>query len=286
MTGACIIDGTDIATLGMFILKDGDNDFVSFPSRKEPFKNDWFEYDGVEIDWGSLTYKAKSVKVKYYISAPDSTTFNNRLNAFKNLHLVSGLRQVYIREFDYTFNLQYIGVKDYNHKGGLYKSGKKSGHITIEYIDNDPAALFSSAITLPLGGGLATRVLLNGIDFADYGIIIKEFYSTALRFSNPKQGIRSESAYANGVIADTGFAPKKQPRQFKMECSLILDTLEDFWVNYTALFNELSKKEPLTITLTNGTQLSCYYSSMDNVKKMRPINQKVHLSFNLNFNEL
>ncbi len=287
MSGACIIDGTDISTLGMFIVKGGDDDFVSYPSRREPTQNDWFEYDGLEIDWDSLTFKSKTVKVQYYIAADDKTTFNNHLNAFKNLHLASGLREIYIREFDRTFNLQYVKVTDYKHSGGLYKSGKKYGYITIEYADNDPVSLFSSDITEPAGGnGITTQVLVNNVDFSNYGIIIKEFYSTALKFSSPKQGIAVESAYIDGVVVDTDFTPTKQSRQFTIECSLLSDSLDEFWQNYTALFNVLSAKESIELSLTNGEVITCYYSSMDNCEKMRPFNQKIHLGFNLKFKEL
>ncbi len=146
--------------------------------------------------------------------------------------------------------------------------------------------MFSPDLTLPVGETNATRVMLNGKDMADYGIIIQEFYNTALQIASPKKGIVQESAYSNTAIADTAFVPKKEARQFNMECTLLADTIEIFWNNYTALFNELAKLEVMVITLSNGEQINCYYSAMANTKKVRPFNTKIQLSFTLKFNEV
>lgn len=285
MIGACIIDGVDIATLGVFILKGGDGDFIAYPDRKEPLKNDWFEHDGVEIDFSSLTFQPKKIKVDYYLSAPNTLLFKQRLNAFQNLHFASGNRQIYLREFDHTFNLQFVGVNKMNHKGGLWKEGRKSANLTIEYVDNNPLALFTPSIVTPTGGGMLTRVKLNGTDLAAYGIKIQDFYSTALNIPNPKLGIATETQFLSGAVVDVDFAPKKQTRKISMECTLLADNLQDFWTNYTALFNQLNKPE-LLFTLAGGTQISCYYTGMASFKKMRPFNSRVFLTFTLNFNEL
>lgn len=286
MIGACIIDGTDIADLGMFILKGGDGDFIAYPDRKEPLKNDWFEHDGVEIDFSSLTFNPKKIKVDYYLSAPNTLLFKQRLNAFQNLHFASGNRQIFLRQFDYTFSLQFVGVNKMVQKGGLWRDGRKSATLTIEYVDNNPTALFTPSIVTPTGGGILTRVKLNGTDLASYGIKIQDFYSTALNIPNPKLGIATETQFSSGAVVDVGFAPKKQPRKISMECTLLADNLQEFWTNYTALFNQLTQPEPLVFTLSNGTQISCYYTNIASFKKIRPFNSRVYLTFTLNFNEL
>lgn len=202
------------------------------------------------------------------------------------MHYAAGNRQMYVREFNHTFSLQFIGVSDYQHQGGYYKTGQKSAHITVEYADNDPLAMFSPAITLPLGGGIATRVLFNGTDFADYGLIIQEVYSTALRIRKPKKGLVQTFAHLSGAVADLGFIPQKESREIEIKCTLLADTLDAFWTNYTALFNQMAKQEALTITLVGGEQINCYYQAMANVKKLRPFKSRVMMSFSLKFNEV
>lgn len=287
MIGACIIDGVDIATLGMFIKKDGDADFIAFPSRKEPLKNDWFEHDGVEVDFDTLVFEPKKIKVEYYLSAPNSTLFKERLNAFQNLHLSAGLREVYIREIGHTFSLQVISFGKMTQKGGLYKSGRKSATIEVEYLDNSPTDMFWSAIYDGVNNsGIPTRVLLNGNDMNTYGIIINEFYSTALNLHSPKLGISRDSQFLNGANVDVNFVPKKESRKFSMECTFTAATDIDFRWNYSALFNNFAKKEPLTFTLTNGDVINCYYTGMSNIKKLAPFKRRILFTFTLNFSEI
>lgn len=287
MIGACIIDGVDIATLGMFIKKDGDADFIAFPSRKEPLKNDWFEHDGIEVDFDSLVFEPKKIKVEYYLSAPNSTLFKERLNAFQNLHLSAGLREIYIREFDRTYNLQVVSFGKMTQKGGLYKSGRKSATIEVEYLDNNPITTFMPAVSPPVGMGNLTHVKISSSDLKAFGIIINEFYSTALSLYSPKLGVSRDSQYRNGAIVDVNFVPKKEPRKLSMDCTLKADNLGDFWTNYKALFHfGLAKKEPLVLTLANGDVINCYYTGMSNIKKLAPFKRRILLTFTLNFSEI
>lgn len=286
MTGACIIDGVDIATLGMFIKRGGDTDFISFPERKEPLLNDWFEHDGVELDYSSLTLAPKKVKVDYYLSAASGTLFNARLNAFQNIHMASGLRQIYLREFDRTFHLQTIEMGKMEHKGGLYKQGRKSANITVEYMDNNPAYMFPETFQSPVGNGLPTRVVLNGIDLNVYGITINEFYSTALSLYSPKQGIVREQQFTDGALVDVAFIPKREPRKLAMQCTLTASYLNAFWYNYTALFYELTRQQTVVFSLSNGSTINCYYTGMAGLKKLAPFNRRIIITFTLHFSEI
>lgn len=51
MTGYCYIDGIDIYDeFGVIVEGDGYDELLSFPSLKEPDKNDWPEENGIEVD--------------------------------------------------------------------------------------------------------------------------------------------------------------------------------------------------------------------------------------------
>ncbi len=118
--GECIIDGTDIATLGMFIERDGSNDLLVFPSRRTPDTNDWFEEDGLEVDLSGVTFDAKMVVINYVMIADNYVVFKQRLSAFENLHNQPASRSIYIREYATTFTLRFQSFVNYDHRGGYY----------------------------------------------------------------------------------------------------------------------------------------------------------------------
>ena len=82
MTGACIIDGIDIDQLGMLIVKGGDDDFLTFPERREPTRNDWFEHDGLDVDLTEVYFRDRKLTVKFHISSETANEFLNRLDTF------------------------------------------------------------------------------------------------------------------------------------------------------------------------------------------------------------
>ncbi|WP_026473946.1 hypothetical protein [Alkaliflexus imshenetskii] len=285
MTGACIIDTIDIASLGMFIIRGGDSDFVLYPSRREPQSNDWFEHHGQEIDFDGLTFRPKAIRIVYYLSAPDKTSFQNRLNTFETIHFAAGVRQIYVREFNKTFHLRFSSISDFKFSGGLYKSGKKSAYITADYVDDNPEALFHGTWA-PSGSGHPSRVTINNIDMSAYGIIVQEIYNTGLAIRSPKRGLVQEFANVSGALSDTGFMPKKEGKQINMECTLIADSILAFWNNYAALFEVISVKAPLQIKLADDSVINCYYSTMLNIRKERSFARKIKLGFTLRFVEI
>ncbi len=284
MTGACIIDSLDIASIDMFIERGGDSELLLFPSTREPDQNKWFESDGAEVDYDTISLKPKPVKINYYLSANDKTAFQSSLNTFKELHFQPGLRQIYLREFDKTFSLRFSKINNFSTWGGLEKQGRKRARIAVEYYDDSPAAMFNKNGIL--SGKGSTFVLLNGIDFGKYGIIIREVYNTALTIKSPKTGLIREFAKMDGAITDTLFLPKKESRNISIDCTLLASTLEEFWINYSKLFSVLTSNLPFTLSLANSEEIICYYVAMQNIVKRRPFREKIKLDFTLKINEV
>lgn len=280
MTGACIIDGIDIATLGAFILRDGDNDFISFPSRKEPEANDWPEEDGIEISKDTPVFSEKKLTVKYYLKG-DETTFKNRLDNFYNIHCQPGYRSVYVREFDKTFQLRFLEVSDYSQKRGFTVSGQKSSYIDVLYSMDNPTQFLNSN-ELPVLSNIAiTHIELNGIDLAEYGIIVESVYPSAMKLSS-KEGLLKSSGYSSGIVADIGAPFKKNKQAVTIECTMIANSREDFMTNYNALWNNINGAV-VTIGLTAANmEFDCYYSAMSNFSK-RPWTSRAIANFNLDF---
>src|SRR5690554_3403451 len=134
MIGSCIIDTVDISAYGAFIERGGSDDFLAFPERRTPDFNDWQEYDGLDVDLSDLSFLAKKVSVNYVIVADKGTVFTHYLNSFKTLHYQPGYRQIYVREFNKTFTLRFVGFSRYKQTGGLINNRQKRGYLTVDYI--------------------------------------------------------------------------------------------------------------------------------------------------------
>ncbi len=277
------IDNTDIATLGMFILKGGDFDLLSFPERKEPQHNDWFEHDGLDCDLSEVLFKTKKVKVKYYLVADNSTDFQQRLNAFETLHYQPGLRELRIEAFNRTYELRTLEFSKYKHKGGLVKIGKKSATIEVIYSMDNPLQYFTSNTEIPnLNRHSLAQVALNGYDFSMFGVIIQEAYDSILQPSSPKLGFEWKSKYSTGTIADADYVPKKRSRKLIFACTMLTDTYSEFEHNYTALFRQLTKPGAIEIGVQGGS-VPCYYSKMTNFQKKKPLSNGANITFKLEF---
>lgn len=277
-----IIDGTDIRTLGMFILRGGSNDFLSFPERREPAQNNWAEHDGLDVDFSDLSFNPKKVSVQLYISAATEAVFNQQLNAFESLNNQIGYRQIFVKEFNRTFSLRFLGFGEYLHKGGLAKSGKKSGKLTVEYMMDDPVQMFTAP--QPPEGGVSplTHVQLNGVDLSQYGIIVKEIYSTGLRPASPKSTLERSFNHISGTWADVGIIRKKESKQVTIDCAMSAGTLSEFYNNYNALFGVMNSTAPIELS-TPDTDRLCYYKAMSNFTKLTIFSKKVRVGFQLIF---
>lgn len=288
MIGSCIIDTVDLAAHGIFIERGGSDDFLSFPDRRTPDFNDWAEHDGLDVDLSDCFFDAKRIKVNYVIIAESETTFKNHLNSFETLHFAPGLRQIYVREFNRTFSLRFVGFPDYKHKGGLFNPRKKIGKITVEYSMDDPLQLFTGAVASPVSARQNSAFIeINQIDLSRFGIVVRDAYSTTLLPKSAKRWLERKIGTEHGVTTDTEISPKKRSRQIVIECTMLADSLTEFWANYTALFNNLRVTVPVKLGITRaGTVLNCYYSKMTNFKKETPFGRKIKVSFNLVLQEI
>ena len=267
----------------MFILRGGSNDFLSFPERREPAQNNWAEHDGLDVDFSDLSFNPKKVSVQLYISAATEAVFNQQLNAFESLNNQIGYRQIFVKEFNRTFSLRFLGFGEYLHKGGLAKSGKKSGKLTVEYMMDNPVQMFNPTPSLPQGeGASATHIQLNGVDLSQYGIIVKEIYSTGLRPASPKSTLERSFNHISGTWADVGIIRKKESKQVTIDCVMSAGTLSEFYNNYNALFGVMNSTAPIELS-TPDTDRLCYYKAMSNFTKLTIFSKKVRVGFQLIF---
>jgi hypothetical protein len=276
-SGGCIIDGIDLYTLGIFIVRGGDHDLISFPARKTPDINDWPDEDGVEPDLSAPVFEPKKVTIQYYCNG-NELALKSRVDAFVNLHFVPGYRTVYIREFDKTFTLRFSGISNYKQTHGYTTPGRKGAFIDVDYWMDDPLQFFGAATVPQNGRNATTHVSISGTDLSEFGIIVRDVYTTALRLPL-KTGLTTSSRWATGQVADADYM-HKQVAEINIDCSMILNNRADFWNNYNALFNALTSGV-LRLGLTAAQKdFSCWYKSMSEFRK-KPWTDRVFAEFRL-----
>lgn len=285
MIGSCIIDNVDIWAYGAFIERDGSNDFLSFPTRRTPDFNDWSEYDGLEVDLSDLSFEAKKVSVNYVILGDDETVFKQRLNAFRTLHFKAGYRNVYVREFNKTFTLRFVGFSRYKHKGGMVNNRSKRGYLTADYIMDDPLQMYSTAIDTPISQSkIRTYTKINQIGLSQFGIIVQDVYSTALRPASAKKVLERKSDHLDGMWADVDEIASTQLHEVMIDCTMKANSVSELNTNLTALFNNMNITTPLTVDVA-GQRFACYYTKMSRFKKEAPFKRSVRVSFTLHLQE-
>lgn len=292
--GECIIDGTDIATLGMFIERDGSNDLLVFPSRRTPDTNDWFEEDGLEVDLSGVTFDAKKVVINYVMLADNYPQFKQRLNAFDALHNKPASRSIYIREYATTFTLRFQSFVNYEHRGGYYNQRRKIAKISVEYYMDNPLAMYTGAIGSPVGpDGIFAGVKINAVDLSKYGITVREVYSSALKPRSFKNILIRTAENYPGQVADDGkitgslelYTPKRKAKEIQISCAMTSDTVNNLLININSLFAVLRSDVPLTFSHTSEQSL-CYYTKMTSFRKETAFARKVYVSFTLHLQEI
>jgi hypothetical protein len=285
-TGSCIIDGKDIAAYGMFILRGGDCDLLPFPDRTEPVQNDWHEEDGVDVDLSEIYFKEKNLTVRFHIIADTAVEFESNLDRFYWMISEPEPRKMYIREFDREFTLRYISCPGYAHSGGLYKDGRKSATINVNFTMDDPLQLFNDPMILtPNLSGNKQFVEINGHDLSRFGIIVNQCYNTVMNLPEAKHPLTRSFSNKTGleVLYPAGNKYAKQAlenKQIVIECTMIADSLAVFYHNYEALFNNLARREAVELC-TLYENFDCYYSAMQNFEKLEPFGKRIKVRFGL-----
>lgn len=285
MRGSCIIDGVDLADYGMFILRGGSNDLLSMPERKKPETINYYEINGVDVDLSEIYFKEKNVVMRYHISAESGSEFSYRLNDFYRLISKPGVRTMYVREFARSFVLRYEQFQSLSYKDGLIKPGRKKGELVIQFVMDDPLQLFTNPELLdPVGGRQhSTYVLLDVRDLSEYGIIVRECYNTILRHPAVKKPLTRSFKKGNGLlVAEQKKEVTFETKNITVSCTMIADSRAAFYNNYEALFNALSQKEELELTVDSAMD-RCYYSAMKGFKKESMFDRRVKVSFDLEF---
>lgn len=281
MKGSLIIDGIDMHYLGIFILEGGDFDLLSFPERKAPPANDWFEQDGLDVDLDDVYFKDKEVTVTFHIAADSADEYLYNLDTFYSILQATGYRELYTRELGRTYHLRYLSCETLEQVHGLSYKGRKHADIDVKFSLDNPLQFISvQEQPLMLSMPKPTHVRINGLDLAHYGIIVTNIYNTALVAPAAKAGLTISLQRQTGVIADTASKATKQ-KDVVVECVMQAPDRDAFWHNYEALFYQCSRPGAMSLELFDSMSLAVYYVKMDSFDKFKAFSSGVHVSFKL-----
>lgn len=254
MRNNCYIDG--ISTwdrFGVWVTKGGYSDLLTFPALVDPDKNDWPEEDGIEVDLSDPHLKEKEITISFLASKPniDVCDFIAFISApgYHTLRVPSLNREWRLRLSTHTKNKRYLNACDFS----------------LTFIEDIP---IRPAIALP-DPGLLVRDCgyeLDGVSFADYGVVIDAAKDELLKSPAAKKNLNRKVRTQDGQIYDTDILVFSS-KETTFKCHFKAASIEKFWQCYDAFFSALIQPEErqLYVDFLSETY-PCYYKKSTGFK--------------------
>jgi hypothetical protein len=264
MNVSLYIDEVNIFTaFGTIITKGGYNDLFTFPSMKEPDKNDWAEEYGTEVDLSEIRLNAKEVFISFC-----SAEFLGFMDFIKQ----PGYREFYIPQLGRTWNLRYI-----SQESNAMPDTERSA-FTLKFAE-DILVRETSGEAVPGLIILLSNYSIDGKPLRDYGIIASEARNNLLSSWQEKQNMNYEVSYKDGRVYDAGTLTLSE-KDVTLNFTLCASNLENFWDCYNAFFNDLIATGERKLNIAGIKKCGCYYKSSSNFKLL-PMRGGVFVEFNL-----
>lgn len=123
MNGSKINNKNLAALFGTFISKDGYDDFIAFPARKESLKKNWADQNGQQVDLANPYFEPRRFKLSCMLRALGATAaekkenFWNQYNALFTELSLPGSIDLYIEPLGKTFTVFYVDQSGIDKKG-------------------------------------------------------------------------------------------------------------------------------------------------------------------------
>lgn len=268
MRNNCYIDG--ISTwdkFGVWVTKGGYSDLLTFPALVDPEKNDWPEEDGIEVDLVEPKIQAKEIRVSFLASKADIDVcdFIAFISApgYHTLRVPSLNREWRLRLSTQTKNIRYRNACDFS----------------LTFVEDIPVRY---AVTLP-DPGLIVRDCgyeLDGISFADYGVVIDTAKDELLKSPAVKKNLNRKIGTKDGQIYDVDhlvFSSKEST----FKCHFKAVSMTAFWKCYDAFFSALIQPEERQLYVDSLCETyPCYYKKSSGFKVLS-LRSPVIVEFNL-----
>lgn len=268
MIDNCYIDGISTQSrFGVWVTKGGYKDLFTFPALVDPDKNDWPEEDGIEVDLSAPKLQEKEVTISFLASNPDIDVCNFiafiSTPGYHVLRVPSLNRSWRLRLSTQTKNKRYQNACDFS----------------LTFIEDIPVRPSTS---LPDPGLLVydSGYELDGVSFADYGVIVDVARDELLKSPAAKKNLSRKVSTADGQIYDADqlvFSSKEAT----FKCHLKAVSMAAFWQCYDAFFSALVQPEERQLYVDFLSEYyPCYYKKSSGFKVLS-LRGPVIVEFNL-----
>lgn len=268
MRNNCYIDGISTwEKFGVWVTKGGYSDLLAFPALVEPDKNDWPEEDGIEVDLSDPKIQPKEITISFLASNPsidvsDFIVFISK-PGYHTLHVPVLNREWRLRLLTQVQHKVYANACEFS----------------LKFVEDIPVR---PAVTLP-DPGLSVRDCgyeLDGISFADYGIVIDTARDELLKSPVVKKNLNRKVKTKDGQIYDVDhlvFSSKEST----VKCHFKAASIAAFWQCYDAFFSALIEPEERQLYVDSlGETYPCYYKKSSGFKVLS-LREPVIVEFNL-----
>lgn len=254
MRGECYIDGRDIFTdYGVSVAQGQFKDLLKVPALKDPVKNEWFEYDGVEVDLEATQLQNKQVSIMFQSSE------KNLINDFIAMLTDPGYRKFYFPLLDRSWDLRISAESNIE----MWPRGGQK-HTMMFYDDVPRRNIYK---TEPAGSGLGiprSDYAINDHWLSDYGLLVESARSEVFNMPTIRQNLEREISVIDGKIVSTLSANMKT-KNVTLDLCFSCKDLATFWTNYAAFFYMLtSPGEHIFYIAEAEEDIPCYYDSTSN----------------------
>lgn len=267
MKDNCYIDGQSTWNrFGIWVTKGGYNDLLTFPALVEPDKNDWPEEDGIEVDLSDPVLQEKEINISFLASNPaiDVNDFIAFISSpgYHTLKVPSLRREWKIRLSTQTANKLYKNACDFS----------------LKFVEDKPVR--RNAVAIP---GLPVRDTgfeLDGVPFADYGVIVDVAKDSLFKSPAAKKSLSTRVSTADGQIYDADHLVFES-KEVVLKCRFKAASIEAFWSCYDAFFAALVKPEERDLYVEYvGDSFPCYYKKSSGFRILK-LSGTVMVEFNL-----
>ena len=248
MNGFCYIDNRDIfADFGVIIAENGYNNFLTFPAMAEPDKNDWAEFDGVEVDLSVVRLQAREISVPF-------ARIGDARNDFWRFLTAPGYRTISIPPLGRSWSVRVTQMP-------TMEAYMNAEVFSVRFIEDAP--IFPTGYP-PANAdiGFPSVVSLDGKTLDKYGIIVTGGLDALERSPNLKQMLTRSNSKMSGQIYDVDFV-RFAEKEITLGCCLTASRMEVFWNLYDAFFGDLVKPNERIIRYKNQNY-SAYYRRSSN----------------------
>lgn len=268
MRNNCYIDG--ISTwdkFGVWVTKGGYSDLLTFPALVDPDKNDWPEEDGVEVDLTEPRLQPKEITISFLASKADIDVcdFIAFISApgYHTLRVPSLNRSWRLRLSTHTKNVRYRNACDFS----------------LTFVEDVPVR---HAVSLP-DPGLMIRDCgyeLDGVSFADYGVVIDTAKDELLKSPAVKKNLNRKVKILDGQIYDAEHLVFNS-KESTFKCHFKAVSIAAFWKCYDAFFSALIQPEERQLYVDSLSETyPCYYKKSSGFKILS-LRGPVIVEFNL-----